>query len=167
MTIEHPAVSRRRGGSGGLTLGVLFSRSDPVAFSSAGLRRQSNQCRACRASSMCRLANLFAAAHTFETAPRSFAAKSVKTSPLTDPARLPSRSAFLRRSSCDALRARRGTWSHRASLLGLRWFCRQRAGHYAPSSERSRAACANAVVLARPPFTSAYRMDAGVSLGQT
>lgn len=66
---------------------------------------------------MCRLANLFAAAHTFETAPRSFAAKSVKTSPLTDPARLPSKGAFLRRSSCDALRARRGTWSHRASLL--------------------------------------------------
>jgi len=54
-----------------------------------------------------------------------------------------------------------------ASLSGFRWFCRQRAVRYAPSPRRSRAAFANTVVSARPPFTSADLIDADASLGQT
>jgi len=88
-TFEHPAVSRRRGDCGG----TEPDRSDP------------NHCRACRASSMRRLADLSAAAHVIEAAPRALTTRPVKTSPFCDPARLPSKGAFHRLASCDAHRA--------------------------------------------------------------
>jgi len=49
----------------------------------------------------------------------------------------------------------------------LRWFCRHRAGRCASSPERCRTAFASAVAWARPPFTSAYLIDAGASLGRS
>jgi hypothetical protein len=98
---------------------------------------------------MRRLTNLFAVAHAFEVAPRF---------PLGE-----IREDFAVKKS--------GNDFHRKvlfiSLLGSRWFCRQRASHYAFSPSRSRAACASAVVMIRPPFTFAYRIDANASLSQT
>jgi hypothetical protein len=60
---------------------------------------------------MHRLANPFAAAHTSEQPLDRFAARSVKTLPPRDPARLPSRGTFLRPTPFDACRVRRGTRS--------------------------------------------------------
>jgi len=100
-------------------------------------------------------------------APRSFAAESVKTPPLSDRARLPSRSAFLQLESRDSRRARRGTRSHRASLLGFVGFAANAPGTTLFHPDDPALLHANAVVSARLPFTSAYRMDAGASLSQT
>jgi hypothetical protein len=99
--IEHPAISRRRGGSGGPSLSI-----------------RSTQCRACRASPRCRLSDLSAAAHTIEAAPRLLPARPVKASPLCNRARLPSRGTFHRLTSCDACRVRSETRFLRTSLLG-------------------------------------------------
>lgn len=99
--IEHPAISRRRGGSGGPSLSI-----------------RSTQCRACRAFSMCRLSDLSAAAHTFEAAPRLLPARPVKASPLCNRARLPSRGTFHRLMSCDTCRVRSETRFLRTSLPG-------------------------------------------------
>jgi hypothetical protein len=57
--------------------------------------RSSNHCRACRASSMCQLADPSAAAHTPKLRLERYATRSVKTSPFCDPARLPSKGTFL------------------------------------------------------------------------
>jgi len=124
-------------------------------------RRRSNQCRACRAVPVCRLANPFAAAHTRGQRLDRSAMMSVKTSPLPELTRLPSRSTFLRPTSCDACRVRGGTWSRpvRARLAPLAY--RHRASRYAPSPLRCRAVLANTVVSVRPPFTSAYLIDCG------
>jgi len=59
---------------------------------------------------MHRLTNLFALAHTFGLRRDRPAAKPVKTSPLYDPTRLPSKGALLRLAPCGTRRARRGTW---------------------------------------------------------
>jgi len=67
---------------------------------------------------MHRLANPFAVAHASPWRQDRPAAKPVKTSPLYDPTRLPSKGALLRLASCDTCRAHRGTWFRRhASLL--------------------------------------------------
>jgi hypothetical protein len=89
-TSEHPAVSRRQSDCGGCRMNIL---------------RSSNHCRACRASSMCQLADPSVVAHTSKLRLERCATRSVKTSPFCDPARLPSKSAFLRPTSCDACRA--------------------------------------------------------------
>jgi len=65
----------------------------------------SNHCHACRASSMCQLADLSVVAHTSKLRLERCATRSVKTSPFCDPARLPSKGSFLRPTSCDACRA--------------------------------------------------------------
>jgi len=124
-------------------------------------RRRSNQCRACRAVPVCRLANPFAAAHTRGQRLDRSAMTSVKTSPLPDPTRLPSRSTFLRPTSCDACRVRGGTWSRPARARSAPLAYRHRASRYAPSPLRCRAVLANTVVSVRPPFTSAYLIDCG------
>jgi len=145
--IEHPAVSRRRGGSGESTF----------AFS-----LRSIQCHACRTSRLCRLANPFAAAHTSRVVPRSF--------------RLETREGLATaRSDTTSIDEVHFDDRHLAMpaayevVLGpasreparLRWFCRHRASPYAPSPRRCRAVFANTVVSARPPFTSAYHIDCG------
>lgn len=68
-------------------------------------RRSSNHYRACRASSMCQLVDLSAAAHTSKLRLERCATRSVKTSPFCDPARLPSKGTFLRPTSFNACRA--------------------------------------------------------------
>jgi len=117
---------------------------------------------------MHRLTNRFALAHTFGLRRDRPAAKSVKTSPLYDPTRLPSKGALLRLAPCGTRRARRGTWFPAV---------RARSAHGGFAATRPCAAplhrddavllCANTVVSARPLFTSANRIDADASLSQT
>jgi len=90
-------------------------------------RRSSNHCRACRASAMCQLANPFAAAHTPPKHLERYTARSVKTSPLCDPARLPSEGYISSASVLRRLPRAIGSRPNVASLSGFRWFCRQRA----------------------------------------
>jgi hypothetical protein len=118
-TIEHPAVSRRRGGSGG-------SRIDPVTHLSG--RSTAPACR-----SLCSGPRL-------RSAPRSLRSETREDPTGRDPARLPSKSAFLRLASCDTRRAQLGTRPMSRELARLRWFCRHQALHYASSPRRCRAA---------------------------
>jgi hypothetical protein len=60
---------------------------------------------------MHRLTNPFALAHTPSRRQDRFVARPVKISPTCDPARLPSKSAFLQLMPCDTNRAQRWTWS--------------------------------------------------------
>jgi hypothetical protein len=185
FNLEHPCLVRSRRGPC-LTPADNFGfrirhppggeRSSTQRFHAArvtvvdvdgGRRRSSDHYRACRASTMCQLADPSAAAHTSKLRLERCATRSVKTSPFCDPARLPSKGSFLRPTSCDACRAPPGSGPDVTSLSGFRWFCRQRAVLYASSPRRSRAAFANAVVVARPPWTSACLIDADASLGQT
>jgi hypothetical protein len=71
-------------------------------------RRSSNHCRACRASSMCQLADPSVAAHTPKLHLVRSSTRSVKTTPPCNPARLPSKGTFHRPPSCDVSRAPRG-----------------------------------------------------------
>jgi hypothetical protein len=103
-----------------------------------------------------------------ETTPRALAARSVKTSPVCVPARLPSKGAFHRLASRDTYRVRRGTRpsttrAHQAPTVlppsgrVLRLF----------AGAMPRCISASAGASARPPFTSAYLIDAGASLGRS
>jgi len=90
--------------------GVCFSLERRGVFFPC-VRHRSNRCRACRAArEMHRLTNLFAWAHTSGLRRDRPVAKPVKTSPLYDPTRLPSKGALLRLAPCGTRRARRGTW---------------------------------------------------------
>lgn len=117
QAIEHPAVSRRHGGSDVSMLWRL-SRSSVKAYSSLAFVIDRIGVVPVAPSLMHRLANPFAVAHTSPWRQDRPAAKPVKTSPLYDPTRLPSKGALLRLASCDTRRAHRGTWFRRhASLL--------------------------------------------------
>lgn len=129
--------------------------------------RPSNHCRACRASSMRRLADPSAAAHVIEAAPRALATRSVKTSPLCDPARLPSKGTFLRPPSCDVCRAPRGVDLMSRACPAFVGFAANAPSHCAVSPPRYRVAFANAIGSARPPCTPACLIDAGASLSQS
>jgi len=184
FNLEHPCLVRSRRGPC-LTSADNFGfrirhspggeRSSTQRFHAArvtvvdvdgGRRRSSDHYRACRASPMCQLADPSAVAHTSKLRLERCATRSVKTSPFCDPARLPSKGTF-RDLRLATLAARHRVGPSVTSLCGLRWFCRQRAVLYAPSPRRSRAAFANAVASARPPFTPACLIDADASLGQT
>jgi len=138
--IEHPAVSRRRSGSGGSTLGACFSLGHGGLLFHHG-RHRPTQCRACRTVSMRRLANPFAAAHASRRRLDHFVAGSVKTSPPHDPTRLPSKGHI---SSTDALRRLPRTEWHmvqpRTSSLGSSGFAASWALHCTLSPRRCRAA---------------------------
>jgi len=134
---EHPAVSRRRGDCGGWSC------------------RSSNHCRACRASSMCQLADPSAAAHTPKLHLVRFATRSVKTSPLCNPARIPSKGTFLRPSSCDVSRATPGVDPMSRACPAFVGFAANVPSHCAVSPLRYRVAFANAIASARPPCTPA------------
>jgi len=82
-----------------------FTPPEWLWWMSNDILRSSNHCRACRASSMCQLADPSVVAHTSKLRLERCATWSVKTSPFCDLARLPSKSAFLRPTSCDACRA--------------------------------------------------------------
>jgi len=82
-----------------------FTPPEWLWWMSNDILRSSNHCRACRAPSMCQLADPSVVAHTSKLRLERCATWSVKTSPFCDLARLPSKSAFLRPTSCDACRA--------------------------------------------------------------
>jgi len=71
--------------------------------------RRPSSCRARRAARPRRLCESLRFGPRVRTAPRSLRARPVKASPCRDLARLPSKGAFHRPSSCDACRAWRGT----------------------------------------------------------
>jgi len=129
--------------------------------------RSSNHCRACRASSMCQLADPSAAAHTSKLRLERCATRSVKTTPFCDPARLAIERYISSASVLRRLPRATGSGPNVASLSGFRWFCRQRAVHCAVSPLRYRVAFANAIASARPPCTPAYLIDADASLSQS
>lgn len=151
-TSEHPAVSRRQSDCGGCRW-----RSPSIIGPLSCLSRLSDV-PAC--------GSLRSGPH-IEAAPRALC-DAVRE----DHAVLRSGTTSIERyisrpTSCDACRAPPGSGPSVASLCGLRWFCRQRAVLCTPSPRRCRAAFANAVASARPPFTSACLIDADASLGQT
>lgn len=147
---------------------VVTVVDDRASFFSPGFpRRSSTHCRACRASSMHRLADLSAAAHVIEAAPRALATRSVKTSPRCDPARLPSKGTFLRPPSCDVCRAPRGVDLMSRACPAFVGFAANVPSHCAVSPLRYRVAFANAIASARPPCTPACHIDAGASLSQS
>jgi len=116
---------------------------------------------------MRRLADLSAGAHVIEAAPRALCDEvredfTVLRSGTTSIERYISSVCVLRHPP-----RKLGKRPESASTLGYRWFCRQRAVHYALSSLRFRAAFASAVVAIRPPFTPACLIDADASLGRT
>jgi hypothetical protein len=152
---EHPSTQR-------------FHAARVTVVDADGVRRRSsNHYRACRASSMCQLADPSVVAHTSKLRLERCATRSVKTSPFCDPARLPSKGTFLRPTSCDACRAPPGVDPVSRACPAFVGFAANVPSLCAPSSLRSRAAFANAVVSIRPPFTSACLIDADASLGQT
>jgi hypothetical protein len=160
-TTEHPAVSRRRGGSGEPSL-LRFSALDPDGLFIHPGRRRPTQCRACRAPRLCRLANLFAAAHTRALRLDHSTTWPVKTLPLCDPTRLPSRECISRPTSCDACRARGGARSvPRASSLGSGGFAATRPRATPLHRYDPVLVFPNTAVSVRPPFTPAYRIDGG------
>lgn len=112
FNLEHPCLVRSRRGPC-LTPADNFGfrirhspggeRSSTQRFHAArvtvvdvagGRRRSSDHYRACRASSMCQLADPSAVAHTSKLRLERCATRSVKTSPFCDPARLPSKGTF-------------------------------------------------------------------------
>jgi len=131
------------------------------------LARSSNHCRACRASSMCQLADPSAAAHTPKLHLVRFATRSVKTSPLCNPARIPSKGTFLRPSSCDVSRATPGVDPMSRACPAFVGFAANVPSHCAVSPLRYRVAFANAIASARPPCTPACLIDADASLSQS
>jgi len=129
-------------------------------------RRRPTQCRACRAPRSCRLANLFAAAHTRVLRLDHSAAWSVKTLPRCNPTRLPSRVRTSRLTSCDACRARGGARSvPRASSLGSGGFAATGPRPASLHRDDSVLVFPNTAVSARPPFTPAYLIDGGRFFG--
>jgi hypothetical protein len=116
---------------------------------------------------MHRLADLSAAAHVIEAAPRALATRSVKTSPRCDPARLPSKGTFLRPPSCDVCRAPRGVDLMSRACPAFVGFAANVPSHCAVSPPRYRVAFANAIGSARPPCTPACLIDADASLSQS
>jgi len=129
--------------------------------------RSSNHCRACRASSMCQLADLSAAAHTPKLRLERYATRSVKTSPFCDLARLPSKGTFLRPPSCDGCRAPPGVDPMSRACPAFVGFAANVPSHCAVSPLRCRVAFANAIASARPPCTPADLIDADASLSQS
>jgi len=129
--------------------------------------RSSNHCRACRAPSMCQLADPSVVAHTSKLRLERCATRSVKTSPFCDPARLPSKSAFLRPTSCDACRASPGVDPMSRACPAFVGFAANVPSHCAVSPLRYRVAFANAIASARPPCTPADLIDADASLSQS
>lgn len=127
----------------------------------------SNHCRACRASSMCQLADLSAAAHTPKLRLERYATRSVKTSPFCDPVRLLSKGTFLRPPSCDVCRAPLGVDPMSRACPAFVGFAANVPSHCAVSPLRYRAAFANAIASARPPYTPACLIDADASLSQS
>lgn len=97
------------------------------SFSPGFPGRPSNHCRACRASSMRRLADPSAAAHVIEAAPRALH-DAIREDLIALRSGTTSIEGYI--SSASVLRRLpRATRSrpHVASLSGFRWFCRQRA----------------------------------------
>jgi len=129
--------------------------------------RSSNHCRACRASSMCQLVDLSAAAHTSKLRLERGATRSVKTTPFYDLARLPSKGTFLRPPSCDVCRTSPGVDPMSWACPAFVGFAANVPSHCAVSPLRYRVAFANAIASARPPYTPACHIDAGASLSQS
>jgi hypothetical protein len=93
--------------------------------------------------------------------------RSVKTSSLCDPARLPSKGTFLRPPSCDVCRAPRGVDLMSRACPAFVGFAANAPSHCAVSPLRYRVAFANAIASARPPCTPACLIDADASLSQS
>jgi len=130
-------------------------------------KRSSTHCRACRASSMCRLADPSAAAHTSKLHLVRSPTRSVKTSPRCNRARLPSKGTFHRPPSCDVCRAPRGVDPMSRACPAFVGFAANVPSHCAVSPLRYRVAFANAIASARPPCTPACLIDADASLSQS
>jgi hypothetical protein len=130
-------------------------------------RRSPNHCRACRASSMCQLADLSAAAHTSKLHLVRSPTQSVKTTPRCNRARLLSKGTFHRPSSCDVSRAPRGVDPMSRACPAFVGFAANVPSHCAVSPLRYRVAFANAIASARPPCTPACLIDADASLSQS
>jgi len=126
-----------------------------------------DQCRACRASSMNRLVNLFTAAHSSKLRLERFQAKSVKTLPECDPARLPSKGVLHQRASCDSRRAAPGMDPIPRPCSAYGGFAATRPCTTPLHQHDLVLLFANTIVLARPPFMSADLIDADTSLGRT
>lgn len=129
--------------------------------------RSPNHCRACRASSMCQLADLSAAAHTSKLHLVRSPTQSVKTTPRCNRARLLSKGAFHRPPSCDVCRAPRGVDPVSRACPAFVGFAANVPSHCAVSPLRYRVAFANAIASARPPCTPACLIDADASLSQS
>jgi hypothetical protein len=138
-TTEHPAVSRRRGGSGESTLGVCFSPDRDGFFVPSRPSPTDPVSRLSHPTSVTACESLRSGPHA-RVVPRSLvsvtreghaAARSDATSVDEvhfDDLRLATPAA---REEVPGPASREPAW--------LRWFCRHRASHYAPSPRRFRA----------------------------
>jgi hypothetical protein len=127
QAIEHPAVSRRRGGSDVSMLLAFAFRSSVKAYSSLAFAIDRIGVVPVAPSLMHRLANPFALAHASPWRQGRPAAEPVKTPPLYDPTRLPSKGALLRLAPLR--HPPRTPWNlvpRHASLLGSSGFAATR-----------------------------------------
>jgi len=116
---------------------------------------------------MHRLANLFALAHTPSRRRDRFVARPVKISPPTTWRAFHRKVHFFSWRLAAPAACNAGLGPHHTSLLGSSGFAATRPRTTPLHRNDAVLLCANTVVSARPPFTSANRFDADASLGQT